>query len=133
MQNIDIKEVIGNAMMHCGWSPKVLQGYVALQDVAEIARLVILDPAQHNLARYELVGENITLEQVARTIAQCAGKPPFPCKQVTREVLFEKSVSPAQGEYFRDGLDRMLYYYDKKYVGSPILFGTLRPDSEFCS
>ena len=117
MQNINVKDVAANGVLHCGWSPQVLQGYVALQDIAEAAKIVILNPGQHNRARYELVGENITLEDVAKTIGKCAGKT-IPAEQVPRDQVVPRSLVPAkaQGAYAKDGLDRMLYYYDKRSV-----------------
>ena len=117
MQNINVKDVVSKGLLHCGWSPKVLQGYVALQDVAAAAKVVILNPELHNRARYELVGENITLEDVAKTIGRVSGKA-IPAEQVPREQVASRALVPAkaQGAYAKDGLDRMLYYYDKRYV-----------------
>ena len=117
MQNINVKDVVSKGLLHCGWSPKVLQGYVALQDVADAAQVVILNPELHNRARYELVGENITLEEVAKTIGRCAGKT-ITAEQVPRDQVVSRALVPAiaKGAYAKDGLDRMLYYYDKRSV-----------------
>lgn len=124
MQNINLKQVVADGVMHCGYSPKVLQGFVALEDLAEIARLVILDPLPHNRARYEVVGQNITQEEIAKLIATVAGKPFIPCVQVNRDQVVSSGLVPTQarGAYYREGLDRMLYYYDTRYT--PTLIST---------
>ena len=118
MQNIDVKSVATNGVMPSRFSSQVLQGYVAIEDLAEAAKIVILDPETHNRARYEIVGQNITIEEVARSIAQCAGKGPIPCVSVPREqVMFAgMDMRTAQGQYAKEGVDRMLYYYDHRCV-----------------
>ncbi|KAJ3543516.1 hypothetical protein NM688_g5845 [Phlebia brevispora] len=118
MQNLNVKEIASSGILTCAWSPQVLQGYVSLQDLAEVARLVILDPASHNRARYEIVGQNITLEDVAKIISTCAGKP-VECRQVPRAEAVPRGLVPihgAQGAYAKEGLDRMLYYYDTRGI-----------------
>lgn len=112
MQNIDVPDVVAHGVLDCLSNPEVLQGYVALQDVSEIAKLVILDPEQHNRARYELVGQNITLEELAQTIGRVAGKASISARQLPREQVIPRIWSP----YKYDGFDRMLYYYDRRYV-----------------
>ena len=62
MQNVNLERVVSTGVLPAAYSPKVLQGYLDLEDLAAVARLVLLDPAAHNRARYELVGENCTFE-----------------------------------------------------------------------
>lgn len=65
MQNMDVKAAIQTGVLHCAYNPKTLQGFVDLEDVAAVARMVLLDPALHTRARYELVRQNASLESVA--------------------------------------------------------------------
>ncbi len=119
MQNINLQNVITKSVLPCGYSPKVLQGFLDLQDLADIARLVIVAPLSHNRARYELVGENCSLEDVAKTITRRTHLVKnVVCQQIPRDQVVAMDVTPVnvQGVYAQDALDRMLYYYNKRYV-----------------
>lgn len=111
MQNIPLEQVISTLTLSAPYTSTVLQGFLDLNDLAEIARLVIEDPEPHNRARYELVGENCTLADVAQKVATFVGKD-VGCKQVKRgEMMAHVRV---ESDYGKDALDRMLYYYDKR-------------------
>lgn len=117
MENVNIKDTATTGVLNCPYSSNVLQGFVALQDLADIARLVIEDPTPHDRARYEVVGQNLTLEDVARVVSTSAGKEVV-CHQVPRDQIIPKSIIDVkvQGPYMQEGLDRMLYYYDTRCV-----------------
>ncbi|OBZ76940.1 NAD(P)H azoreductase [Grifola frondosa] len=117
MQNVNLKYVIANSILPAAYSPKVLQGYLDLQDLAAVARLVILDPASHNRARYELVGQNATFEDIAREISSYVGKE-IKCEQISREQAVSMGIAPVKlrSDYAVEGLDRMFYYYDHRRV-----------------
>ena len=116
MQNMNIRQAVEKHALMCGYSPTTLQGFVDLVDVAEVARLVLLDAAPHNRARYDLVGENASIHDLAVTIERVAGISRVTPTVVPREQVVKQRVvrSTAQGEYAEDALDRMLYYYDKR-------------------
>lgn len=120
MQNIEIQSVIESGKLPCAYSSQVLHGFVDLQDVAYVARDVILDPEPHNRARYELVAVNLTLEELARVISDESGRS-ITCETVPRAQAATWSVSPAnsQGQYAMEALDRMLYYYNQRYDEGP--------------
>ena len=100
--------------------------HMAPRDIPPIiraARAYAGFPATHNRARYEIVGQNITLEQVARIISQHAGKPPIPCQKIPRDQVLGRQLVPvrvSQSDYAREALDRMLYYYDTRCVRSTV-------------
>ncbi|KAI0663105.1 NAD(P)-binding protein [Cubamyces menziesii] len=117
MQNVNLQNVVSAGVLRANYTPHVLQGYLDLHDLADIARLVILDPASHNRARYELVGENCTYEDVARLISAHTGKQ-IKIVLVPREKIIGSSdihvAFPDDNSV--EGLDRMLYYYDKRGI-----------------
>ncbi|CAL1709519.1 unnamed protein product [Somion occarium] len=118
MQNFDLQNVIKSSVIPAPYSSKTLQGFLDLEDLAVVARDVILNPTLHNRARYELVGENITLEEVAKTIGRVANLPALKCEEVPRAKVAESGAIPtkALSEYAKEGLDRMLYYYDRRGI-----------------
>ena len=118
MQNIPLEQAISTLTLSAPYTSTVLQGFLDLNDLAEIARLVIEDPEPHNRARYELVGENCTLAEVAQKIAAFTGRE-VACKQVDRAELF--THIRVQSGYEKEALSRMLFYYDRRRVLFQIL------------
>lgn len=118
MQNMDVKTAAQTGILHCAYNPKTLQGFLDLEDLATVARVVLLDPNPHACARYELVGQNASLEDVAATIARVAEASDVRCVQIPRSDVVAKGTVPAKpdGAYAVDALDRMLFYYDKRCV-----------------
>ena len=115
MQNIDIHGAISNTKLVCPYNYKTLQGFLDLEDNAAIACLILLDPAPHNRARYELLGENATLEDVAKLLGDVSGKA-ITCEHLDREGLITSIAQKGgpEAENFAERFDRMLYYYDKR-------------------
>ena len=116
MQNMNIKSAIENRVLMCAYSPKTLQGFLDLEDLAQVARVVLLGPAPHNRARYELVGENKSLEDVAKSVSRVSGVSSVSCQLVSRSEILKRGIIHANvdSDYTADALDRMLYYYDKR-------------------
>ncbi len=115
MQNVNLDLVVSTGILPAAYSPTTLQGYLDLEDLAAIARVVLLDPVTHNRARYELVGENCTFEDVARYISEQAGKD-ITVEPISRDQVLRRGATHVNiaGDYGVEGLDRMLYYYDKR-------------------
>ncbi|RPD61862.1 NAD-P-binding protein [Lentinus tigrinus ALCF2SS1-7] len=117
MQNVNLERVVSTGVLPAAYSTTTLQGYLDLEDLAAVARLVLLDPATHNRARYELVGENCTFVDVARYISEQAGKE-IKVEPILRDQALRKGAThvTVAGDYGAEGLDRMLYYYDKRGI-----------------
>ncbi|KAJ3009159.1 hypothetical protein NUW54_g2883 [Trametes sanguinea] len=115
MQNVNLHNAVATGTLLANYTPSTLQGYLDLEDLAAVARLVLLNPTEHNLARYELVGENCTYEDVARAISAQTGQQ-IKVELVPRDKIVGKSDvhMNLSGDYAREGMDRMLYYYDKR-------------------
>jgi uncharacterized protein YbjT (DUF2867 family) len=115
MENIPISKVISDAKLPCMYNPTVLQGFLALDDMAEVAVKAILSPQQHAFARYELVGENRTLESVATIFSEAMGKKVEtfvpPREEAVAIFAKEKGITSLDG---KDNFERMLFYYDKR-------------------
>lgn len=116
MQNTDVQSAINKGVLMAAYNPETFQGFLDLNDLAEVASQVILNPGDHNLARYELVGENTTLENVAQMISRITGRSNLRCELVPREQLLDGGIAHLKVEnpYTREGLSRMLYYYDQR-------------------
>lgn len=115
MQNVDVEAVRKSSTLRATYSLNTLQGYLDLQDLAAVARTVLLDPAPHNRARYELVGQNCTFEELARILSAHLGHE-VTVKRINREDVVTGMHVVAQGDYAVETLDRMLYYYDRRCV-----------------
>jgi len=115
MQNVNLQVATATSKIPAAYSPQTLQGYLDLQDLAAVARLVLLHPELHNRARYELVGQNGTLEDVAREVSSHLGRE-ITCNPVPREVVIEHGLHGAQDDYAAEAFDRMLYYYEKRGI-----------------
>ena len=111
MQNINLNATLESSVIPAAWNPKTFQGFLDLNDLAEVAVKIILDPAPHNLARYELSAQNCTLEDVARELSTHVGKSITVEKVSTEKALAHVKVSTSYGV---ESVDRMLYYYDKR-------------------
>ena len=111
MQNVNLERILSTGILPAAYSSKTLQGYLDLQGLAEITRLVILDPKRHNRARYDLVGENATFEDVAREISSAVGEGVTQDQILGKGALHLTTLVDCQVE----GLDRMMFYYDKRW------------------
>ncbi|KAI9001261.1 NAD(P)-binding protein [Trametes punicea] len=125
MQNVNLQNAISTGTLRANYSPSTLQGYLDLEDLAAVARLVILEPAPHNHARYELVGQNCAYDDVAKEISAQTGKQ-IKVELVPRDQILGKSDVHMRlaEDYAKEGMDRMLYYYDKR--GIPGNINTVR-------
>jgi nucleoside-diphosphate-sugar epimerase len=121
MENIPIPKVLSDAKLPCMYTPTVLQGFLALDDIAEVAVKVILNPREHAFARYELVGENRTLEEVATLMSEALGKKVeafvTPRHEAVEKFSKEKGITTLNG---KDNFERMLFYYDKRYADTSL-------------
>lgn len=115
MQNVDVEAVRKSSTLRATYSLNTLQGYLDLQDLAAVARTVLLDPAPHNRARYELVGQNCTFEDLARILSAHLGHE-VTVKRINREDVVTGMHVVTQGDYAVETLDRMLYYYDRRGI-----------------
>ena len=114
MQNINVQKVVESGVIVNEYATNVLQGFLDLNDLAEVTANIILDPVPHNLARYELTGENLTVEEVAGVFSAHLGKTVKavkPPREATGKAMAHVNVS---NEFGIDALDRMLYYYDRR-------------------
>ncbi|KAI0080461.1 NAD(P)-binding protein [Panus rudis PR-1116 ss-1] len=118
MQNINIMDTVTRSVLVAPYSPKVLQGFVDLRDLADVTCKVLDNPSAHNRARYELVSENSTLESVAGVIASVSGHSYIPIEHVPEKDVASRGLVPAQGytAYSREGLERMIYYYNSRGI-----------------
>ncbi|KAF8574931.1 NAD(P)-binding protein [Ramaria rubella] len=70
MQDVGVASAMRTGIIQLGFSTSIVTGFVDLIDLAIVARNIILSPTQHYLAQYELVGQNVTYDDISRTIAR---------------------------------------------------------------
>ncbi|KAH9853694.1 NAD(P)-binding protein [Lenzites betulinus] len=117
MQNINLQTVVSTGTLLALYTPSVLQGYLDLEDLGLVARTVILDPAAHSRARYELVGENCSYEDVARAIGAQLGKDTKVVRLPREEATSRSGLHvDLKAEHISDGFHRMLFYYDRRGI-----------------
>jgi hypothetical protein len=114
MQNIRLTSVYETGILQLGCSASVPQGFLDLVDLAEVARIVISSPLNHNFASYELIGQNLPYSSVAMVIQEETRKP-IKCEVLPAKEFVEKSrlVGTACGEYSEDAAERMVFYFDR--------------------
>lgn len=115
MQNVNLGVTLASSSIPAAYSPKTLQGFLDLNDLAEVAAKVILDPEPHNRATYDLTGENSTLEDVARELSAHLGKE-IAINRVPAHVALEQGLARMKlsNSWSVDALDRMLFYCDRQ-------------------
>jgi len=114
MQNIDLKEAVSKGEFPIGFSSSIEHGFVDMVDVATVVQDIIADPKKHRLARYELVSENVTYDQIARMITKVSGKlvkcKAIPPKEFIRKM---KDLGDIRNEHAEDTMIRLMVYYDR--------------------
>jgi hypothetical protein len=114
MQNVALEHVMNTSKIPIAYSSSVIHGFVDLSDLTTIARNIILAPARHNLARYELVGENISYDDIARIVARVCRKDiqcdVLPAKEFVARM---KASGEVRNEYAEDAIERLMLYYDR--------------------
>ena len=113
MQNTQCKDVAGRGIMELMYSFDVLQGYLDLQDYAEVILTILRNPQLHDRATYELLGENQTGRECARLISKHSGKD-VKCEVVQLESVQDKiPILKDKSEYKQDAFARIMFYYNR--------------------
>lgn len=114
MQNVTLEHVIKSGKIPIAYSSSVVHGFVDLGDLAIIARNVILSPNQHNLARYELVSQNVSYDDIAEIIGKVC-RMDIQCDVLpTKEFVARmKASGEVKSEYAEDAIERLMLYYDR--------------------
>jgi len=113
MQMTQCKDIVDKGVMNLMYSFDVLQGYLDLQDYAEVTLKILRDPQFHDRATYELLGDNQTGREVARLISKHSGKD-IKCEVLPWEVAKEKNpIFKNISEYREDGYARLFFYYNR--------------------
>jgi uncharacterized protein YbjT (DUF2867 family) len=141
MQNIDVRRVVERGVLTQPYALDTPLMHVDLEDVTEVAALVVADPT-HHFATYELCGSDyLSARQLAASIAAVSGRP------VTAEwvpVAHAFSVGapsdqvdarPSEEEdWRRDAMVRLFDHYGRYGItGNPNVLGWLlgRPPTTF--
>jgi uncharacterized protein YbjT (DUF2867 family) len=101
MENIPLPPLLAGTVL-CPYAPSVLQGFLALADIAEMAGNVLTHPEEHAFARYELVGDNRSLADVAAAATMVLGKEVkterVPREQAVQKFAEEKGITSFDGK-----------------------------------
>jgi len=121
MQNVGLDVALKNGRIPISFSPQIEHGFVDLQDLAKVVCSIISDPKHHNYARYELVAENTSYDNIAQLISKEAKKNVhchiLPMKDYLNIMMSSYYV---RNEHAEDAIVRMMMYYDRWGVlGNP--------------
>jgi uncharacterized protein YbjT (DUF2867 family) len=110
-------------------------GLVDLEDVAEVAVVVLTEP-EHAGATYELAGEEVLSQvQVASVLEHQLGRP-VRAEYVPLEVWEHRAREADLGDYQAEALTKMFRYYDRHgFWGNPRVLSWLlgRPPTTFAA
>jgi len=135
MQNIDVARVVEGGVFRQPYTLETPLAHVDLDDVAEVAALVVADPARHRFATYELCGDDFhNAHDLARIISTASGRPvvaeltPFPTGVVA-------GPHPSEADDYRlDAMTRLFDHYGRYGItGNPNVLSWLlgRPPTSF--
>ena len=138
MQNVGVARAITTGRLVQPYDVDTPLAHVDLEDVAEVAALVILDPS-HHFATYELCGSDmISGRQIASMISQIAGSPvtvEFRApRSPTGSELRPLSSLTAEDDYRHDAKVRLFEHYGRYGItGNPNVLRWLlrRPPTTF--
>jgi uncharacterized protein YbjT (DUF2867 family) len=138
MQNIDVRRVVERSVLTQPYALDTPLAHVDLEDVTEVAALVVTDP-KHHYATYELCGDDyVNARQLAATIAAISGRP-VTAEQVPVAHAFAvgapADTSPSEeDDWRRDAMVRLFDHYGRHGItGNPNVLGWLlgRPPTRF--
>ncbi|KIJ25483.1 hypothetical protein M422DRAFT_263584 [Sphaerobolus stellatus SS14] len=114
MQNVSIRHSLVTGKIPLGYSPNTSHGFIDLVDLATVVRNIVMDPVQHRFARYEIVGQNISYNDIASAISRISRRN-VRCDVMTSQEFVEKmrTSEEVRNEYAEDSLMRLLVYYDR--------------------
>jgi uncharacterized protein YbjT (DUF2867 family) len=133
MQNIDVRRVVERGVLTQPYAVDTPLAHVDLEDVTEVAALVVTDPKHHH-ATYELCGDDyVSARQLAATIATITGRP-VTAEQVPVAHAFSiggPSAAPdtpptEEDDWRRDAMVRLFDHYGRYGItGNPNVLGWL--------
>jgi hypothetical protein len=113
MQMTQCKDIAEKGVMNLRWSFDVLQGYLDLQDYAEVTLKILRNPQHHDRATYELLVDNQTGRTVAQLISMHSGKN-IKCELFQSEAAQHANFMPkGMSEYEKDAFTRLVFYYNR--------------------
>lgn len=114
MQNVPLTSVCETGVLLLGCSVSVPQGFLDLNDLAEVAGIVITCPSAHAFATYELVGQNVPYSSVAM-IMQEETKRPIACEVLPVTEFLEKTrlIGAASSEYPQAATEGLVLYLNR--------------------
>ncbi|KAF8524143.1 hypothetical protein BU17DRAFT_43277 [Hysterangium stoloniferum] len=114
MQNVALNNALSTGNIPIGFSPTIMHGFMDMTDLTAVVRTIMSKSRDHLYARYELVAENISYNDIAHTISETSGKlvqcEVFSAKEFVRKM---RAAGEVQGEYAEDVLERLMMYYNR--------------------
>ena len=127
MQNVlgEWESITQKGVYGVPYSVSTPMSLVDLEDVAEIAKLVLTE-SNHAGSIYELAGSQVlTPEKVAETFGKLLGKR-VRADRVSTDAWVRRAAASGLGAYQTDTLVKMFDYYDKYgFCGNPLVLETL--------
>lgn len=116
MQNIPLKLVLDTHRLAIGFSSSIQHSFVDLLDICLVVRMITLNPSKHVYARYDLVSENLTYEEIALLVSKiCVTE--VHCEILSPNEFLARMRDPNSNiglkEVTEDAIERMLLYYNR--------------------
>lgn len=120
MQNLALEDVMRSHVIPIAFSSSVSHGFVDLFDLATVARNIILAPTRHNWARYELVGQNISYDEIAGIMNRLCHIE-IQCDVLSPKAFIGrmKTSGEVKNECAEYAIEKMLLYYNRWQVQFP--------------
>jgi type II secretory pathway component GspD/PulD (secretin) len=114
MQNVALKNALSTGHIPIGFSSTIPHGFLDLVDFNAVVRTIMMKPKDHNGARYELVAQNISYDEIAEIISKASGKQ-VQCKIFSAKEFVDKMnvAGEVQNEFAEDILERLMLYYNR--------------------
>jgi uncharacterized protein YbjT (DUF2867 family) len=133
MQNIDVRRVVERGVLNQPYALETPLAHVDLEDVTEVAALVVMDP-KHHYATYELCGDDyVNAHQLAASIGAISGRS-VTAEHVPLAHAFAAGAASGiagsppseEDDWRRDAMGRLFDHYGRYGItGNPNVLGWL--------
>jgi uncharacterized protein YbjT (DUF2867 family) len=119
-QNVDVRQAVAQGVLVQPYPPSTRLGHVDMNDLAEAAAKVVMDPA-HAYATYDIAsGEHLTVDDLCATITAASGSPVRPHEVSPADVVAHIAAHHRLTPYSEEAFHRLFGYYARRGIyGNP--------------
>ena len=114
MQTVDLKKALQTQRIQLGFTPFVPHAFVDQMDVVSVIHVILENPQHHDLAKYELVGDNISYNDIAALMSRIFSKEVTCEERGLKEYIEElKLAGKISSEFEENYITEVLTYRDR--------------------